>query len=245
MFCTYLGTDGLSSEHEGEGSLYHGCEAIAGRLGKLSALYSRFRPENPDVEGTIPMRRIAGATPVLSQPPDGSDPSPAGGWATSTGPSTTIYRNAGDGGNKKIIHPINLDSGELFGQFCAYASLVRLGPRRGLFLSTVNVVEPGQGTIRVWRQWLLDRCMESADTELMDVEDAEELRQSLTNTCPNFQQDKSILWTDYNRNVGLRVRVRHKNPSVDLASVDDPDELPLSCDIEILGACTFQFGKHC
>ena len=42
LFCTYLGTDGLSSKHEGEGSLYEDCATESGRFAKLSSLYSRI-----------------------------------------------------------------------------------------------------------------------------------------------------------------------------------------------------------
>lgn len=229
LFCEYLGTDGLSSEHEGEGSLYHDCEGIAGRLGKLGALYSRFRPENPDVEGTIPMRRIAGATPVLAQPPDDNGTM---GWNQSAGPMSPVYKNAGDGGRKRVIHTITLDSGELFGQFCAYASLVRLGPRRGVFLSTVNIVEQGQGTIRVWRKWLIDRCTELYEAEKNGTV-AQDLELTASSRCPTFHKDPTILWTDYRKNVGLKVRVRHCNPRA--YEVEDLDDEPLVCDVEILG----------
>ncbi|KAL5361074.1 hypothetical protein BJX96DRAFT_151362 [Aspergillus floccosus] len=44
VFCEYLGTDGLSNKYEGEGSLYENVET-AQQLGRLSTLYSRFRPE--------------------------------------------------------------------------------------------------------------------------------------------------------------------------------------------------------
>lgn len=44
VFCKYLGTDGLSNRHEGEGSLYENVET-AQKLGRLTSLYSRFRPE--------------------------------------------------------------------------------------------------------------------------------------------------------------------------------------------------------
>lgn len=44
VFCTYLGTDGLSDKHEGEGSLYENVETSQ-QLGRLTSLYSRFRPE--------------------------------------------------------------------------------------------------------------------------------------------------------------------------------------------------------
>jgi len=232
LFCEYLGTDGLSSQHEGEGSLYQDCDGVAGRLGKLGALYSRFRPEHPDVEGTMPMRRIAGATPVLAQPTDGTGADPSEGWSQSAPPTTPIYRNAGDGGTKKIVHTINLDGGELFGQFCAYGSLVRLGPRRGLFLSTVNIVEPGAGTIRVWRHWLVDRCKELYEAERNGTS-AIILEETLTTRVPAFHSDPTILWTDNKKNVGLRVLVRHRNAAA--YGMDDLDEEPLSCDIEIQG----------
>jgi len=44
VFCNYLGTNGLSDKHEGEGSLYENVET-AQKLGRLTSLYSRFRPE--------------------------------------------------------------------------------------------------------------------------------------------------------------------------------------------------------
>ncbi|EAW14016.1 F-box protein [Aspergillus clavatus NRRL 1] len=44
VFCRYLGTDGLSDQHDGEGSRYEDADASQ-RLGRLASLYSRFRPE--------------------------------------------------------------------------------------------------------------------------------------------------------------------------------------------------------
>lgn len=237
LFCEYLGTDGLSSQHEGEGSLYEDCDGVAGRLGKLGALYSRFRPEHPDVEGTIPMRRIAGATPVLAQAPTDTGATQVDGWTETAPPTTPVYRNSGDGGTKKIVHTINLDEGELFGQFCAYGSLVRLGPRRGVFLSTVNIVEPGQGTIRVWRHWLVDRCNELYEAEKSGTSD-KVIEQSPTARIPAFRTDPTILWTDYKKNVGLRVLVRRNTAAAGRCSADMDDE-PLVCDLEIQGKYWF------
>jgi len=234
LFCEYLGTDGLSSHHEGEGSLYDDCEGVAGRLGKLGALYSRFRPEHPDVEGNIAARRIAGATPILAAPTQGTGAEASEAWSQSAPVVTPVYRNAGDGGSKKVIHTINLDSGELFGQFCAYASLVRLGPRRGVFLSTMNIVEPGQGTMRVWRQWLIDRSRELYEAENSGTS-GKEIETTSTLRTPNFRGDPTILWTDYKKNVGLRMRVRHRNPAAYDMSADDLEDEPLACDVEIAG----------
>ena len=227
-----MGTDGLSSKHEGEGSLYHDCEGVAGRLGKLGGLYSRFRPENPDIEGTIPARRIAGATPVLAQPSDGTGSNPADGWSQTAPATTPVYRNAGDGGHKKIIYSLDLDDGEMFGQFCTYGSLVKLGPRRGLFLSLVPLVEPLAGTIRVWRSWLLDRCQESFKLE-QDNAPIEPLRPSTTVSIPAFLSDQRILWTDYKKNVGVRFQVRHNDSQVNF--IADVGDARLSCSLEIQG----------
>ena len=44
VFCKYLGTDGLRDRYEGQGSLYENVET-AKKLGRLTSLYSRFRPE--------------------------------------------------------------------------------------------------------------------------------------------------------------------------------------------------------
>ncbi|KAB8257004.1 hypothetical protein BDV32DRAFT_128202 [Aspergillus pseudonomiae] len=43
IFCKYLGTDGLSNQYEGEGSLYENVDTPQ-QLGRLGSLYSRFRP---------------------------------------------------------------------------------------------------------------------------------------------------------------------------------------------------------
>ncbi|KAE8377656.1 hypothetical protein BDV26DRAFT_207232 [Aspergillus bertholletiae] len=54
VFCKYLGTDGLSNQYEGEGSLYEDVDT-AQHLRILGSLYSRFRPS------VAVMERIGGA----------------------------------------------------------------------------------------------------------------------------------------------------------------------------------------
>ena len=223
MFCTYLGTDGLSSKHEGEGSLYEDCDTEQGRLAKLGTLYSRFRPERPGVEGSMPLRRVAGAA-MPSQSAAGSTSQP-------------IYANAGDGGSRKVMHNISLDADELFGQFCAYSSLVRLGPRRGVFLSTVPIVVQGQGVMRVWREWLRDRAR---DLKRLEKEsDSSHVERTSMFLDQAIGQDKSIMWTDYRRNVGLRVHVISRDGKC-YESKNDLEDQSLGFAIEIKGqsACT-------
>lgn len=235
LHCRYLGTDGLSSQHEGEGSLYHDCEGVAGRLGKLGALYSRFRPENPAVAGKIPIRRLAGAIPASALPADSTTADP------NNLPTTPVYQNAGDGGANKVIHTMNLDGGELFGQFCAYGQLVRLSERRGVYLSSVNIVDPGQGTIRVWRTWLMDRGKELFEAEKLGA--ATVIERSSTLACPDFHRDPTILWTDYRKNVGLKLGVRFRDPR--FYSDEDLDEETLSCDLEIQGETSKHIAVPC
>lgn len=218
LFCSYLGTDGLSSKHEGEGSLYEHCTGVAGRLGKLGQLYSRFRPESPGVEGSMPLRRIAGATPVQASGSTGTQP---------------IYKNDGDGGTKKVTHTINIDSDELFTQFCAYASLVRLGPRRGVFLSTVHIVQSGEGVMRLWRDWLVARA---AETKKVDQDKEWELERTPTDTAPSIAEEISIIWTNYKRNTGLRVAVRDVQRTFPSRLDGSFEDLPLNFVVEIKGS---------
>lgn len=63
-FCKYLGTDGLSDRYEGQGSIYENLET-AQKLGRLTSLYSRFRPEVTAEEGGSRARLApSGRTPV-------------------------------------------------------------------------------------------------------------------------------------------------------------------------------------
>jgi len=216
LFCTYLGTDGLSSKHEGEGSLYEDCASEEGRFAKLGALYSRFRPERPGVQGSMPARRIAGS--LISQ------------QSSSPNPTQPIYADGGDGGSRKVVHSLNLDPDELFSQFCAYASLVRLGPRRGVFLSNVQIVQSGQGVMRVWKQWLQDRALELWQHE-QDPDYA--IDDTPSSSYPTIGLHKNILWTDYRKNVGLRVAIRDREGTCYGKDVSEYDDLPMSFSIEI------------
>lgn len=256
LFCTYLGTDGLSSSIEGEGSLYRDCEgAVGGRLERLSGLYSRFRPEYPAEEGKMPIRRIAGAAPNLASNTAATDwlqtnqpsfdPRPAGRMIPSIstdetqGPMQTqpIFGNQGDGGARKVIYTINLDADELFGQFCIAGSLVKLGPRRGVFLSTVPIVEDKQGYIRVFRSRLLSIAKKLVEMEQNPAEIP--LTKTSTDLRPeDIVHDPSILWTsNAQKNVGLRLAVREKPiAGIEQRSLDDEkDDIPVSFDVEILG----------
>ena len=166
----------------------------------------------------MPARRIAGATSNTQ-------------WSSPNG-TTPIYAEGGDGGFNKVVHTLNLDADELFGQFCAYASLVRLGPRRGVFLSNVHIVRSGQGVMRVWKQWLQDRAIELWQQE---QEAAVQMDRPSTTLWPTIGADKNIMWTDYRKNVGLRVAVRDCDGRCYGEEASEFDDLPMSFTVEIQG----------
>lgn len=98
----------------------------------------------------------------------------------------------GGGGDDDLTASVNvhLDEGEMFSQLCAVTNLVKTGPRRGLFLSHVNV---NDGVVRVFRRWLAARASSSEGGAGSAGGDEE-----------------PILWTNRYKTVGLRFRV-HQN----------------------------------
>ena len=224
LHCTYLGTDGLNHKHDGKGSLYEDCSGVEGRLAKLGGLYSRFRPEKPGVLGSVPQPLFAAGGAGI-----------AGSQANVAAPSRPIYKNVGDGGDAKIMHSINLDSHELFTQFCAYASLVKVGPRRGLYTSIVKLVKSGEGVMRIWRDWLQTQACEIVEEmdEESSGEDGPPVRQDSSERCP-VDGDDSIRWTDRKKNLGLRFGVREWYAGGASNSWLD-DDRPVSYTIELKG----------
>lgn len=170
LFCEYLGTDGLSSEVAGEGPLYDDVEDF-GRLGKLSGLYSHFKPVLPD-EKKVRIPHPAGDVPGH---PNTSTSFP--------GPSEETESEDGIPGSD-----INLESHELFSQLVTITNLVKVGPRRGLFLSCVNI---GEDIIRIRRDWLANRVKANASN---DKESEDEYQ-------------NRMLWVDRGKTVGLRLRI--------------------------------------
>ena len=166
--------------------------------------------------------------------------------------SQAVYANDGDGGDQKIEHVVHLDSHELFSQFCTIANLVTVGPRRGLFLSVVNVEDK---VIRVWRAWLDERAQASraGDAACQHTQQDEPTMTdaNLAPACAAAATDEestpiedsdiststSILWTDHQHNLGLLVRVKdHKHAApllIPFSSVEE--DQPASYSIEIKG----------
>lgn len=208
VFCTYLGTDGLSNKHEGEGSLYENCGATE-RLGRLTSLYSRFRPD-PEVEDQRPWR------PRNRRPPTGLAMGPEGG--------ITLEEDADSSSNEQT-HPVgqfvkkrvNLDGFEDFSQLCAVVNLVKGIPNSSLVLSAVTVED---GIVRIGRKWL----KEQAAKTIFDA------------PASSSSDEGNILWVGGMKNVGMKLRVREKRWSRDIPIlVHRDEELAVSYEVEIEG----------
>ncbi len=107
-------------------------------------------------------------------------------------------------------HDVHLEAGELFSQLCTVPSLIKVGPRRGLFLSIVNVTD---GWVRVFRHWL-----EAQATRPVGI------RQDVD----HIEDDESILWTSTAKDVGLKFRVVEMDNPRGPVFVDADEEPPVS-----------------
>lgn len=96
---------------------------------------------------------------------------------------------------------VNLDDGELFSQLCAAINLVKEGPRSGLFISHVNLVD---GVVRVFRKWLAEAASKQD---------------------PSQSGPENILWVDKNNDVGIRFSVSLA-PSETMPLISGPDDDP-------------------
>lgn len=137
-FCTYLGTPGLSDKYEGKGSLYEDCEA-AERLGRLSGVYSSFKPE-PSTEhsGTRWPRNFL-EPPSARQDEDILENNDTAQESQNSEPEQFFRKQ------------ISFDEFEGFSQLQTMVNLVKVAPNSTRLISAINVEE---GIIRVWRHWL-------------------------------------------------------------------------------------------
>ncbi|KAH6659318.1 hypothetical protein BKA67DRAFT_544117 [Truncatella angustata] len=146
-------------------------------LEAMTGLYSRYRPVLSEEHRRPRARYATRAVLEGSEPPICENPS----------------------------HDLHLESAELFSQLCTVVNMIKVGPKRGLFLSHVNIIE---SVIRIWRDWLAQESSQ-ATLKQKTVEPT---------TC-------SILWTDSSENFGLRLRVVEK-PEVDTPILVGPGEDP-------------------
>lgn len=115
-------------------------------------------------------------------------------------------------------YDVNLEAGEFFTQLCAVTNLVKIGPRRGLFLSIDNVAD---GVIRVFRPWLQQQAERSATKQQQDGQ--------------SRLDDSAILWVDRAQDVGVRFRVLAKEEGNVPLLLNQDEEPPVSYTLEYQG----------
>ncbi|KAJ5418476.1 uncharacterized protein N7487_002026 [Penicillium crustosum] len=212
VFCKYLGTDGLSERHDGAGSLYENVDT-AHQLGRVTGLYSRFRPEvsNEEEEEEEEEERGEYSSKFGLSPGRMLLLSEVVGFIQAD-------MNAGQQGKKEyaVIREVTLDGYEDFSQLCVVANLVQVKPGTLLLLSASTIED---GFVRLWREWLRDQSGEMKRTTETDWEGGSEKAQ--------MSSGDDILWVDTSKTVGVKLRVRPKawNPSFPvLVHQDDRDD---------------------
>jgi hypothetical protein len=212
FFCEYLRTDGLSDDYEGQMATGNDIKPT-GRLGMLANQYTHFRPLIPEEAGRLSWSHTAGDVPGHPNASTGStDPSEA----------PTMDKE-----NKFVCQDVHLESHEWFSQLCTITNLVKVGPRRGLFLSCVNV---NDGVIRIWRDWLA-KCAQAADDTTAST--------STTSMTWDGKEDQRTLWVDTKNNVGVRFRVTEKPNSGHQPVLQKGEDAPVSYTVQYEGKCLF------
>ncbi|KAI4180843.1 MAG: hypothetical protein L6R41_006985 [Letrouitia leprolyta] len=182
VFCDYLGTPSLSNDREGHGSLYQDLKV---ERGQLKHLYSRFKPSRAEAsERSSSWAHPAGDVPGSRTNPIDQD--------SSLQEDKTLP--------DPVTHRVSLDAHELFTQLSITAALVQMGPRRGVFLSFIDIID--KKTQRVWRNWLTERSKRSTNNE--------NERQGDETEGTDIESD-SIIWADQGKTLGLKVQVRETN----------------------------------
>ncbi|KAL8938395.1 MAG: hypothetical protein Q9211_003225 [Gyalolechia sp. 1 TL-2023] len=181
VFCDYLGTPGLSNEREGHGSLYQDLKV---ERGQLKHLYSRFRPSRAEPSGRSSWAHPAGDVP-----------------GSRTNPVDQVSTLEGTKGRPDLVtHKVFLDAHEPFTQLSITAALVQMGPRRGVFLSFIDIID--KKTQRVWRDWLAKKAKRSINNDNKRQRDEAE--------GSDIESD-SIIWADQGQTLGLKVRAKETN----------------------------------
>lgn len=138
---------------------------------------------------------------------------PAGDVPGHPGTSTSYPSRVSDDDstpNDLVSHNITLEAHELFSQLCGCVNLVKVGPRRGLFLSCVSV---GEGVMRIWREWLAEIARRTSASFRGDLGEPASKMQPNGDARSGDRTDTSeqqMLWLDNGRNVGIKVVVKER-----------------------------------
>jgi hypothetical protein len=128
-----------------------------------------------------------------------------------------------------VCQDVYLESHELFSQLQSMVNVVKVGPKKDLFLSCVTI---GEGLTRVWRDWLAERAENLRLIKSSQEESANEYR-------------KRLLWSSLDEHIRLRLRLIPREDvraPILLKSDEDPNvgytlqyEGKLTLPIQLLG----------
>ena len=182
VFCEYLGTPSLGNDAALQLSM---SSSLTGELREgLKGLLARFRPtlKTPETRITRPY------------PPEDNCGQPR----------TELPSLARSSEEEAVKRRVNLDSHENFSQLMFNASLVRIGPRKGVFLALADVLE--RKTMRIFRDWLARKAHGTLRgvTPSLDVSPNERPRAD-----NGDERASELIWVDEGSKIaGLEVEVR-------------------------------------
>ena len=223
LHCAYMGTDGLDQATDG-------IDDVPGStLLRLPNMYSRFRPmPHDDRDAHVRNYRAIRRTMSFFMYSEAS----AGTPGTSAITSSVRHRGRKGAGEDEslplVSSDVYLDDSELFSQLCTVTSLVKTGPRRGLFLGCACI---NNGVIRVWRDWL-SRRNDARISEQRGKAKGRGARAGLTDP----KQD-AVLWAYTGKHVGMRFRVTDTTVPSETAPAPGAasDDVPVSYQLEYEG----------
>lgn len=197
VLCTSLGTDGLG-ELQADINAASDC---VGQLGRISSLYTRFKPRRKEPDFTVTYRHPAGDVP---------------GSRTYRDPASADEPEQDDP-NDIVSETVTVDAHDLFSQLTAQVYLGKRDPFRGLLFS---IQEVSEGTIRVWRHWLSRQCERKSwtDGEAVVVhhepivdEKGKARADSVVGSAVDPRRDPCVLWINTSgENVGIKFRVKER-----------------------------------
>lgn len=161
-------------------------------LSHLRSQYTVLRPKTSKKTPGTPRQHPVGGT--LSPPTNMSIPA---SFAASANTSSSSYSPLKETEEELVTQLIHLESHELFTQLCINVKVIKCGPREGVYRSCVPV---GQGTLRVWRDWL---SKHAADWGSNDEQN---------------NGNENILWLHTQKNIGLKMRVRRVSDHMENAN---------------------------
>ena len=216
LLCEYLGTPGLNDVNERKVKLGGGKAGDNG-IDELGKLYSRFLPHSKDM-GSEP--RILQSHPAGDVLGSRTSPTP--------GPSSASEAHEPE----KITRTVSMEPHELFSQLCVSISLVQTGPRRGVFLSCVDVLK--KTTTRIFRDWLIGRNGDPKEHVCGAYECAS--TDNTNKSGSSHAQCSRSIWVDQGKNVELRVRARERKwrRNVPILIHQDEDQA-ISYSLELTG----------